>query len=465
MNKYICLAIFLLMGTTVFSNDSRMVNGSSITVLDNEDTNVIMQEEEIVITLHSNYYEVDVNFVFYNDGPDENVLMGFPILAHIQNYPGEIESVKLDDFKSYINGNLITKYTIKEETVGEPDEIYIDYYKWFIREVTFPANSRTYSRVTYKASYSYSGFSIYAGYIFGTGKNWKGPIGKITVIINHDDNILIKGGIRLGRDKPFEFLWEADGRYRYTIENIEPLQWESIYINDINPINLYSDHIPFDDRHMGWVWNRELFYNEFSDIKFLTINQLRLFINFYLARYGYAFKNPLYKNFFQYVPFYIDRFNEEINRWEIIRWNYGEDPDFSQGRLNEFEIKNVLYLLDLEKRMPFTSDNDQSIEPYDFEFDYELWLEQSKGFSFEDYLSLVSIKEDQTQKFQASVAGSQTTGQNNSSQLQSASMPQNLYGKKSLKSFFFGIWKIIVFFIVLISSVICFFLIKRKYLS
>jgi len=460
MNKYICLAIFLLIAAVVFSNDSRMVEGSSITVLDNEDTNVIMQEEEIVITLHSNYYEVDVNFVFYNDGPDENVLMGFPILAHIQNYPGEIESVKLDDFNSYINGNLITEYTIKEETVGEPDEFYIDYYKWFIREVTFPANSHTYSRVTYKASYSYSGFSIYAGYIFGTGRNWKGPIGKITVIINHDDNILINGGIRLGRDKPFEFFWEADGKYRYTIENIEPLQWESIYINDINPINLYGDYISFDDRYMGWVWNRELFYNDFSDIKFMTINQLRLFVNFYLARYGYAFKNPLYKNFFPGASFYMYNLNEEI-----IRWNYGEDPGFSQGRLNEFEIKNVLYLLDLEKRMPFASEKDQSIEPYDFEFDYGLWLEQSKEFSFEDYLSLVSIKEEQIYRPQVSAKGSQTTEQNNSPQLQSASRQQNFYGKKSLKSFFSGIWKIIVFFIVLISSVICFFLIKRKYLS
>jgi len=38
-----------------------------------------MQSEVINITINEEYYEVTVDFDFYNEGPDETVLIGFPV--------------------------------------------------------------------------------------------------------------------------------------------------------------------------------------------------------------------------------------------------------------------------------------------------------------------------------------------------------------------------------------------------
>ena len=43
-------------------------------------------------------------------------------------------------------------------------------------EVTFPENSHTHSRVTCRAPYNAPGYKSGAGYIYGTGRNWKGSV-------------------------------------------------------------------------------------------------------------------------------------------------------------------------------------------------------------------------------------------------------------------------------------------------
>jgi hypothetical protein len=65
MNKDIFLILFLIINTVLFANDSRTILGSSVEIIDNENTNIIMREEEINITLHKDYYEVTVIFDRY----------------------------------------------------------------------------------------------------------------------------------------------------------------------------------------------------------------------------------------------------------------------------------------------------------------------------------------------------------------------------------------------------------------
>jgi hypothetical protein len=48
-------------------------------------------------------------------------------------------------------------------------------------------------------SNSYAGYFAFAGYIYGTGRNWKGPIGKMTINVNHGDDVRILG-IGFGND-------------------------------------------------------------------------------------------------------------------------------------------------------------------------------------------------------------------------------------------------------------------------
>jgi hypothetical protein len=346
MKKIICFGIFLLIGTLVFSNDTRIITGKSIEVIDNEDTNVIMLEEEINITLYTGYYVVDVTFDFYNDGPTETILLGFPVDALYQDIPSAREEASLNDHKLYINGDLLAEYTIREEE--SINNGYVSSSKWFIREVTFPEDSHTFSRVTYRMPYSASSYYSSASYIYGTGRNWKGPIGKMTVNVSHGDDISIY--IYFGENKTFPWTFEASGKYKYVIENIEPDLEDKINIGlGAFDINGFEYGNPFS----GWTWESELF-EENSNKKFFTRGQIRLFVSYFYAKYGYNFENPFYQDHFQRLAAFFLRSGK-----------YETNPDFSEDSFNETERKNIEYLLSIERMIP-SDENMQFAEPFIF---------------------------------------------------------------------------------------------------
>jgi hypothetical protein len=337
MNKCICVALVLLVTTVVFSNESRTILGSTVEIIDNENTNISMQEEVINITLHKEYYEVDVEFIFYNCGPDETILLGFPVQTILQDYPENSEWAILDDFKTFINGNILSEYITREEK--SDDGTYITTKKWYLRKALFTQESHTYSKVTYRAPYNNFGFFKNAGYIFGTGRNWKNDIGKITIYINHGDDIIIDYTNNLEK---FNFTWEANGKYKYEIENIEPEETASFRIF-IQPFDIYGEYRnEFGDWSYGWWWDRDLMFKDETKINLYTKNQIRLLINFFYAFHGYDFKNPLYKNYFQNLRGFFDLYNTK----------YKINPNFSEKDFNEFERKNIDYLLKIEKMIP-----------------------------------------------------------------------------------------------------------------
>ena len=49
----------------------------------------------------------------------------------------------------------------------------------------------------------------------------------------------------------------------------------------------------------GWIWDEALLYDDISELRLYTRNQLRLFINFFYAIHGYNFDDKLYKAFFK----------------------------------------------------------------------------------------------------------------------------------------------------------------------
>jgi hypothetical protein len=339
MKRYVFLILFLIINNTIFPNDSRTILGSSVEIIDNENTNISMLKEEIYIKLFKNYYEINVIFDFYNDGADETVLLGFPIKTVLQDFSDDKEWAKLIDFKSYINGNLLSEYIVKEES--SQNRSYITTTKWYLREVVFLGNSHTYSQVTYKAPYSNSGFFYRAGYIYGTGKNWKGKIGKMTVYINHDDDILIDD-INFRNIEKYIFTWEANGKYKYELENIEPEISDYLSIG-IQQFDIYGEyHNEFGSWSDGWIWDKYLLYENEMDIRLYTKNQIRLFINFFYAIHGYDFRNPLYKKYFQNLQSFVDYGSKR----------YTINPNFAENNFNYYERKNIEYLLRIEGMIP-----------------------------------------------------------------------------------------------------------------
>ena len=340
--------IFLLINVPLFSNDTFfMTSGASTTLADIKPTNVSMAEEEINITLYRSYYEVDVTMSFYNDGSTENLLLGFPVKVITSGY--DVDKYDLVyDFKSYINGVLITDFTVKEEEGTHPDISYWSTHtKWFLREVSFPEKSHTYSRVTYKARYNSGGFgSEWASYIYGTGSVWKGPIGKMTVFVNHDDDTYVYGHPRrqLGpsAEISLDFSWESNGRYKYVARNVEPKS-----LDDEFGISVGSS-LPFDDNRS---FSREelsdsLIFRYFEEIKLYTKNQIRLFVNYFYALHGYDFKNIYYKRYFENYMNNTGGF--ENHPYKVNQVN----PNFSESDFTYCEKRNIEYLVNLEKKIP-----------------------------------------------------------------------------------------------------------------
>ena len=374
--KYVCLALFLF-NSLAFSNEAWLAFGRNDEIINVRAANIAMRAEVIEITLRRGHYEVDVTFDFFNDGPEEKVKLGFPVERVYPLHPTiRIPDEMAYDFKSYINGKTIPKYTTMVDSVciyeDGPNQLSIySYTKWFIRDVTFPANSHTASRVAYKAKYSHSAGPLVAGYIYGTGRFWKNGIEKMTVIINHGDDVLIDL-VRFGVSSDEEsvrspkFTWKANGRYMYELENIKPQKKnEQIFVfvesfpglygkygglfgisgDDFTQSNMRRGldirHNPENPDHF-WVWDEHLLYKDPSDIQLFTKNQIRLFINYFFAMHGYDFKNRQYKEYFQKLEHFYDKNSTK----------YKVNPNFTENDFNEIERKNVDYLLNLEKMIP-----------------------------------------------------------------------------------------------------------------
>lgn len=296
MRKTISIILFFLMNISISANDGRVVIGPSIEIIDNEDTNVIMKSEVINIVIKDEYYEVTVDFEFYNEGDDETILIGFPVESWgFVNYENIFDNIY--DFKTFINGELISEYNINEEEYI--DKYFIIKKKWYLREILFPGNSYTYSTVTYRVRNQYHvEETALIGYIFGTGRSWKDKIGKMTVYITHDDNIIINN---INNIDTFEFSWVTNGKYKFENENIEPEIDDRIYIN-IQRFNNFLEYFPYI---------KNLLYKNENDIQYYTINQIKLFVN----------------------SFFI---NQEYE-------------------LDEIDKKNIEYLFKLEKKIPRNS--------------------------------------------------------------------------------------------------------------
>ncbi|MCL2601674.1 MAG: YARHG domain-containing protein, partial [Treponema sp.] len=131
----------------------------------------------------------------------------------------------------------------------------------------------------------------------------------------------------------FNFSWEGNGRYRYTSENFQPESLSDEIEIFVDQIDLARRYDQFDDWAEGWIWDRYLLYKNETDIRHLTRNQVRLFINYFYAHHGYEFKNPFYRDYF-------------------IRYGYKINPNFSVNDFNEYEQKNIAFLLKMESMIP-----------------------------------------------------------------------------------------------------------------
>src|SRR4030042_3287578 len=323
----------ILIPKTAFTDDSWVdVYGGAAQMRDGESTDIRMISETVRIYLEHNSYTVDASFEFFNDGKTATLNVGFPQLVHIN------DNESLHDFQTWVNGQRVeirempgmvlvgdTEYPADKLTDEQEAESRIanQVTKWLIKTVTFPANSKTITRVRYTAPYgAYAGppSGRFVTYRFGTGRNWKGPIGKAEFIVKSLSAFIVGGDpanySQEEERKWFQSVQLGTNERKHTLTDFEP------YEGDEFVIWVGETKSSWEETFNGgfcsdWPFSVERVSNQMMGE--LSPHQLRIFRNAFYARHGKIFKSK--------------DLNEFFKKYEC----YQPDPNFDESRLNEIE--------------------------------------------------------------------------------------------------------------------------------
>ena len=332
MKRILLLMICFFAAQFLFANDAYFfMAGGHLVPTSESDTQVEMREEVINILLETGYYEITVDFSFYNHGETEMLEVGFPFFC-VGYGDG-----KISDFKCWTNG-------VEESYTDQPIE-----REWskdtqlenaYVRKITFPSKEVTKTKITYKSTYGDEAPSYgIAKYLYGTGSGWKNAIGKMTVRIQNN----------LQYDYPIQVELPKKGSVRRVKENV----WEGFYTN-IEPKN-YTDCITIlignifgDDGprvlHKEWFKGCRSKLTKDS-LYWYTLPQLRLLRNAIFAFNGYPFKSQDL----------IDIFEVQAVKWEWYGYGnnsplpYPLNKNFNENKLTPIEKNNINLIKEVEE--------------------------------------------------------------------------------------------------------------------
>jgi len=155
-----------------------------------------LDSQEVIIRLKSESYVVAIVFNLFNDGPAATEWTGFPkwveassnVFPIFKRFEGSVNGTKLkfSDASDRSWGGRLTQAIPPQEKMPNFEKASVPKCQWLVTPVVFPGHAMTTIRVTYEALYYGSGISI-ASYLFGTGRFWKGNIGKAVFIVDATD--------------------------------------------------------------------------------------------------------------------------------------------------------------------------------------------------------------------------------------------------------------------------------------
>lgn len=336
MKKFCICLCSIFFASFLFANDTYyFMSAGQLIPTEEKDTEVEMQEEIISIVLEQKYYEVTVDFFFYNHGNSVDLEIGFPFFC-----TGLQGSGKISDFKCWTNDveTNYTDYPIEKKWAKDTN-----LENAYVRTINFPSKKVTKTKITYKSTYGREAPSYaIAKYLYGTGSSWKNPIGKMTVRIQNKDLY-----------SSINFLSMPD---KTPLKRIEDDIWEGVYTN-IEPAK-YTDSITIECGDLFGddgprVLRKNSFFGCYMELKsdnlfWYTKPQLRLIRNAIYAFSGYPFKSQDLKTLFEqkakYGWFGWDKLGPD---GEPV---YPVDENFSEDKLTETEKHNVKLILEEEQK-------------------------------------------------------------------------------------------------------------------
>ena len=325
MKKFFLSLIFLTGLSFAFANDTYFFMACGQLVPTKEiDTEIEMKEEIINIVLERTYYEVTVDFFFYNNGKNVDLEIGFPFFCVGLQGEGTIS-----DFHCWTND---TETSFKDFPIEKKWAKDTELENAYVRTINFPEKKITKTRISYKSTYGIEApsFAI-AQYLYGTGSSWKNPIGKMTVRIQNKDIDSYPRTISLPSNSNPKKI--SDDIWELVFTNIEPETYTdciSIEIGDIFGDN--GPRILTKDRYFACtkkLSNTDLFW--------YTKPQLRYIRNAIYAFHGYPFKSADLIQLFE-----KEKVSREWFGWENAEKKYYPiNTNFTEDELSEIEKYNI----------------------------------------------------------------------------------------------------------------------------
>ncbi len=304
-----------------------------------------MVSETVTIELHEKTYTVDATFEFYNYGQTTTVQVGFPRSGY--GYTPDFKGViNLNSFETWVNGNKVEAKEIPgevrvnrqradkkqlEEIKKGTEAGWLEETRWFIKEVTFNGNAKTITRVKYTVQYG-GRHEDMGEYLYGTGRSWKGTIGKARFIIKASPAVSLLGALFTENGsyqniRKYSFKRLGGYVYEYIIEDFEPKENE----------NLKFDIIPNSE-----TWDLAPAYSEKiverEQLQQFSLWQLKILRNAIYAFHGKIFKDPELDKYFR--------------KYE---W-YKPGQVFKESDLNKIEKENIITILKYENELRSVSD-------------------------------------------------------------------------------------------------------------
>lgn len=320
------LSLCLLINTYALANDTAL-SGVGDNVGPFEGTpDIVLDKEVLNFTIYPDKTYAEIYFYLRNEGPETNILIGFPDEYASYQIPEQQEWAvtpyvgPVTNFKAWVNSIpavIQEKHQINNKIVGDyPGNFKVVWHVW---PVIFPANKTTVIRNTYyvENGIDVAGFKNFH-YTLVTGAKWKGNIGKTVV------NLKFKGGLDTG-----------DIIMRFSEKNIQitgphTARWEKYNFEPRHDNDDGYFHLTFKMSLAEDFKTRNLTE---EDLKNLSHWELKVLRNEIYARHGRAFKTDSLAGYFA------------TQNW------YKIDPGYSDSRLNSFERRNAQFILNYEKKV------------------------------------------------------------------------------------------------------------------
>lgn len=328
--KMLSFLFALLIQTPVFANDTYFFMAGGNLIPTTEEKNTIQMKSEIIsIALEGNYYQVTVDFNFYNPGAEVELMVGFPFFeAGLQGYG------KIYDFHCWTN-NVLTDFSDMPLDRNFSNKNYDGdlLEKAYVREVAFQSKAITKTKVSYKSEYGDAGCDSIIKYLYGTGSSWKNSIEEITVVLENNLPYGYISNLKMAKDDiSSKFKPIADNKWEAHFYNVEPSYTDCF--------TFYCTNILDDGGPKAFSLERYKFARSKANNDILlwyTKPQLRLLRNTIYALHGYEFKSDDLKKMFE----------EWGKNWYP---KYQINPNFSEADFSEIEKFNINLLLEEEKR-------------------------------------------------------------------------------------------------------------------